>query len=195
MTRNHILGDREKAMEDGYFRDQDAKLLKMLRERAQLDEIAIMLGEKLRVDDPALLAKIKELGITVQTAPAFFLAPLVQVAWAEGRVLKDEREMVLVLARQRGIAPDTPSYEQLEDWLKVRPSDELFDTAVEVLRVGFTVLPPEEREERIKDVVRACRDIAEASGALGRLLGLGNGVSPVEQAMLDRLARMLGSND
>ena len=195
MTRNHILGDREKAMEDGYFRDQDAKLLKMLRERAQLDEIAIMLGEKLRVDDPALLAKIKELGITVQTAPAFFLAPLVQVAWAEGRVLKDEREMVLVLARQRGIAPDTPSYEQLEDWLKVRPSDELFDTAVEVLRIGFTVMPPEEREERIKDVVRACRDIAEASGALGRLLGLGNGVSPVEQAMLDRLARMLGSND
>ena len=193
--KEHILGDREKAMEDGYFRDQDAKLLKMLRERAQLDEIAIMLGEKLRVDDPALLAKIKELGITVQTAPAFFLAPLVQVAWAEGRVLKDEREMVLVLARQRGIAPDTPSYEQLEDWLKVRPSDELFDTAVEVLRIGFTVLPPEEREERIKDVVRACRDIAEASGALGRLLGLGNGVSPVEQAMLDRLARMLGSND
>ena len=195
MTRNHILGDREKAMEDGYFRDQDAKLLKMLRERAQLDEIAIMLGEKLRVDDPALLAKVKELGITVQTAPAFFLAPLVQVAWAEGRVLKDEREMVLVLARQRGISPETPSYEQLEDWLKVRPSDELFDTAVEVLRIGFTVLPPEEREERIKDVVRACRDIAEASGALGRLLGLGNGVSPVEQAMLDRLARMLGSND
>jgi hypothetical protein len=117
----------------------------------------------------------------------------VQVAWAEGRVLKDERGMVLVLARQRGIAPDTPAYELLEQWLKVRPSDELFDTAVEVLRVGFTVLPPEEREERIKDIVRHCRDVAEASGSLGRLLGLGDGVSPVEEAMLDRLARMLGS--
>jgi len=193
MSKDHILGDREKAMEDGYFRDQDAKLLKALRERGQLDEIALMLGEKLRVDDPALLAKVRELGITLQTAPAFFLAPLVQVAWAEGRVLKDERGMVLVLARQRGIAPDTPAYDLLEQWLKVRPSDELFDTAVEVLRVGFTVLPPDEREERIKDIVRHCRDVAEASGALGRLLGLGNGVSPVEEAILDRLARMLGS--
>jgi hypothetical protein len=154
-----------------------------------------MLGEKLRVDDPALLAKVRDLGITLQTAPAFFLAPLVQVAWAEGRVLKDERGMVLVLARQRGIAPESPSYELLEEWLKVRPSDELFDTAVEVLRVGFTVLPPDEREERIKDIVRACRDVAEASGALGRLLGLGDGVSQVEAAMLDRLARMLGSAD
>ena len=195
MSKEHILGDREKAMEDGYFRDQDAKLLKMLRERAQLDEIALMLGEKLRVDDPALLAKVRSLGITLQTAPAFFLAPLVQIAWAEGRVLKDERGMVLILARQRGIAPDTPAYELLEEWLKVRPSDDLFDTAVEVLRVGFTVLPPEEREERIKDVVRACRDVAEASGALGRLLGLGNGISQIEEAMLDRLARMLGSAD
>ena len=195
MSKDHILGDREKAMEDGYFRDQDAKLLKMLRERAQLDEIALMLGEKLRVDDPALLTKVRSLGITLQTAPAFFLAPLVQIAWAEGRVLKDERGMVLILARQRGIAPDTPAYELLEEWLKVRPSDDLFDTAVEVLRVGFTVLPPEEREERIKDVVRACRDVAEASGALGRLLGLGDGVSQIEQAMLDRLARMLGSAD
>ena len=193
MSKDHILGDREKAMEDGYFRDQDAKLLKMLRDRAQLDEIAKMLGEKLRVDDPALLMKVRELGITLQTAPAFFLAPLVQVAWAEGRVLKDERGMVLVLARQRGIAPDTPAYTQLEEWLKVKPSDALFDTAVEVLRLGFSVLPPDEREERIKDVVRACRDVAEASGALGRLLGLGDGVSAVETAMLDRLARMLGS--
>ena len=195
MSKEHILGDREKAMEDGYFRDQDAKLLKMLRERAQLDEIALMLGEKLRVDDPALLTKVRSLGITLQTAPAFFLAPLVQIAWAEGRVLKDERGMVLILARQRGIAPDTPAYELLEEWLKVRPSDDLFDTAVEVLRVGFTVLSPEEREERIKDVVRACRDVAEASGALGRLLGLGDGVSQIEEAMLDRLARMLGSAD
>ena len=193
MSKDHILGDREKAMEDGYFRDQDAKLLKMLRDRAQLDEIALLLGEKLRVDDPALLVKVRDLGITLQTAPAFFLAPLVQVAWAEGRVQKDEREMVLILARQRGIAPDSPSYDVLEEWLKVKPSDALFDTAVEVLRVGFTVLPADEREERIKDVVRACREVAEASGTLGRLLGLGDGVSQVEAAMLDRLARMLGS--
>jgi len=193
--KEHILGDREKAMEDGYFRDQDAKLLKMLRERAQLDEIALMLGEKLRIDDPALLARVRDLGITMQTAPAFFLAPLVQIAWAEGRVQKDERGLVLILARQRGIAPDSPAYELLEEWLKARPSDELFDTSVEVLRVGFTVLPPDEREERIKDIVRQCRDVAEASGALGRLLGLGDGVSAVEQAMLERLARMLGSAD
>lgn len=193
MTKDHFLGDREKAMEDGYFRDQDAKLLKMLRDRAQLDEIALMLGEKLRVDDPALLTKVRELGITLQTAPAFFLAPLVQIAWAEGRVQKEEHGMVLVLARQRGIAPDSPAYELLEQWLKVKPSDELFDTAVEVLRVGFTVLPADEREERIKDIVRHCRDVAEASGSLRRMLGLGDGVSQVEEATLDRLARMLGS--
>ena len=191
--KDHILGGREKAMEENYFRDQDAKLLKGLRDRAQLDEIALMLGEKLRVDDPALLTRVRELGITLETAPAFFLAPLVQVAWAEGKVSKEELETVLVLAGQRGIAPDSPAYAQLEAWLRTRPSDAFFDTAVEVLKFGFGVLPPAERDERIKDVVHACREVAEASGGLGRLLGLGDGVSQVEASMLDRIARLLRS--
>jgi len=191
--KEHIFGDREKAMEDGYFRDQDAKLLKSLRDRAHLDEIAVMLGEKLRVDDPGLLQKVRNLGVTLDTAAAFFLAPLVQVAWAEGNVSHQERETVLVLAQKRGVEPGTPAYSQLEQWLQVRPSDELFDTSVEVLKFGFNVLPPAERDERIKDVVRACRDVAEASGGLGRLLGLGDGVSSIEASMLDRITRLLRS--
>src|SRR5512145_116110 len=100
--QDRIFGDREKAMEDAYFRDENAKLLEKLRHRAHLDEIAVALGEKLQVDDPALLAKVRELGVTLETAPAFFLAPLVQVAWAEGGVSKEEREVVLRLARNRG---------------------------------------------------------------------------------------------
>ena len=191
--KDHILGNREKAMEEGYFRDQDAKLLKLLRDKAQLDEIAMMLGEKLSVDDPGLLLRVRELGITLDTAPAFFLAPLVQVAWAEGKVSKEERETVLVLAGERGIAAGSPAHAQLEEWLRVRPPDALFDTAVEVLKFGFSVMPPAERDERIKGVVRACRDVAEASGGLGRLLGLGDGVSPIEASTLDRIARLLRS--
>ena len=152
-----------------------------------------MLGEKLRVDDPGLLLKVRELGVTLDTAPAFFLAPLVQVAWAEGRVSKEEHDTVLAIAGQRGIAPGSPAYAQLEDWLRSRPSDAFFETAVEVLKFGFGVLPPAERDERIKDVVRACRDVAEASGGLGRLLGLGDGVSPIEASTLDRIARLLRS--
>jgi hypothetical protein len=188
---DRIFGDREKAMEDAYFRDQNAKLLDKLRHKANLDEIAVALGEKLQVDNPHLLVKVRELGIKVDTAAAFFLAPLVQVAWAEGKVSKSEREVVLRLARQRGVDPDSPAYSQLEEWLRVRPSNDFFDTAVEVLKAAFAVLPPAERDERIKGVVHACHEVAEASAGLGRLLGLGDGVSRIEASMLDDITRTL----
>ena len=192
--QDRIFGDREKAMEDAYFRDENAKLLEKLRHKANLDEIAVELGHKLQIDNPDLLQKVRDLGITVETAPAFFIAPLVQVAWAEGKVSKAEHAAVLRLARRRGVDPASASYRQLEEWLKTRPSDALFDTSVEVLKVAYAVLPLKEREDRIREVVQACHEVAEASGGLGRLLGLGDGVSGIEEATLDDITRTLRSH-
>jgi ribosomal protein L32E len=188
---DRILHERGKAMEDVYIRDQDARLLKKLRMKAHLDEIAVALGEKLRIDDPALLEKARDLGITLETAPALFLAPLVQVAWTEGKVTRQEHEVVLRLARERGMEVASPAYAQLEEWLRTKPSDAIFDTALEVLKLGFSVFPPAEREERVNSIVAACRQVADASGGPERLLGLGDPVSAAEAASLDHIARSL----
>ena len=189
-----IFNDREKAMEANYFRQQDARLIERLRQGAKLDDIAEALRDKLQLDNPELLARAREVGVTPETAPAFFLAPLVQVAWAEGKVSKREHETVLRLARERDIEEGSPAYAQLDAWLVQRPDDALFDTAVEVLKYGFAVLPLNEREERIVRVVEACREVAAASGTeLAHLLGLGSGVSKIEASMLDDLNGKLRS--
>ena len=190
-----IFQDREKAMEAKYFRDQDARLVEKLRQHAKLDEIASALAEKLQVDNPELLLRAKGLGITAEAAPALFLAPLVQVAWAEGSVTKAEHDAVLRLARGRGIEDGSEAQAQLIEWLKNRPSDELFDTSVEVIKYGFAVLPPSEKEERIKRVVDACREVAAASGGgLQQLLGLRTSVSSTEASTLDQITRTLRSH-
>jgi len=195
--QDRIFGDREKAMEDSYFRQADAKLLETLRRKAHLDDVAIALGQKLQVDNPDLLERVKKLGVTLETAPALFLAPLVQVAWANGTVTKAEHDAVLRLALNRDIAAESPAYAQLEAWLKHRPDDELFVTAVEIIKHGFSVLPHEEREERIKRILDACQEVAEASGTtLGFVLGLKNlmGIDDVdrnEAETLDLIAHTL----
>jgi hypothetical protein len=188
--QDRIFGDREKAMEEAYFRQEDAKLLDHLRQNAKLEDIALALGEKLQVHNPDLLLRVRELGVTVDTAPALFLAPLVQVAWADGSVHKAEHDTVLRLARGRGVEAGSPAYTQLEDWLRARPSDELFDTAVEVLKAGFSVLPPNEQEERLQRVVDACNEVAMAAGGggLAQVLRLGASTSSRESSMLDRIA-------
>jgi hypothetical protein len=181
-----FLGDREKAMEADYFRKENERLLEKLRQGAKLDDIAKALADKLKVDNQELLGRVRALGVTPAAAPALFLTPLVQVAWAEGSVGNPEREAVLRLARQRDVEEDSPAYAQLVEWLKVRPSDELFDAGLELIKYGFAVLPPKEMEERIVRLLDACHEVAAASGTeLARLLGLGDGVSGVEAHMLD----------
>ena len=193
---NRIFSEREQALEANYFRQEDAKLLEKLRKRAPLDEIAAALRDKLQVDNPDLLQRVRDLGITPDTATAFFVAPLVQVAWAEGSVSGKERETVIRLARGRGVPEGSPGEAQLLEWLKNRPSDTLFETAVEILKYSFAVLPPEERDERIKAVVHACHEVAAASGGeLARLLGLGDGVSSTEASTLDTITKTLRSHE
>jgi hypothetical protein len=186
-----IFKERERALEAVYFHDQDAKLIEKLRESARLEEIAKALAEKLQVDNPELLHRVMELGVTLDTAPAFLLAPLVQVAWAEGEVTEREHKTVLRLAGTRGVEESSPAHAQLLTWLRERPPDTLFDTAMEVIKVGLSVLPPSEQEERIKRIVQACHEVAEVSGGLAKVLGLGSGVSGEEESLLETITTTL----
>jgi hypothetical protein len=183
--------ERERAQEEGYFRAQDARLIEKLRQDARLEEIVLALAEHLQVDRPELLRRVIGLGVTLDTAPAFLLAPLVQVAWAEGKVTDRERDTVLRLAAARGVEAGSPAHTQLLKWLQERPSDDLFDTAMEVVKSGLALLPPEERDERLKRIVQACHEVAEASGGLAKVLGLGSGVSGEEEALLEAISTTL----
>jgi tellurite resistance protein len=187
-----LLRERERGEEADYFRKQDAKLLEKMRERAQLGEIAQALAAKLRIDDAELLRRVRELGLTQETGAAILLAPLIQVAWAEGEVSEAEHDVVLELAASRGIEPGTPAHGKLLEWLRERPSNTVFETAMEVMKVGFSVLPPAERDESIQGLVDACRRVATASGGgLTRLIGIGDGVSRDESEVLDAITTKL----
>src|SRR5262245_50423227 len=77
-----VFKERGRSFEEEYFRKHEAKLIAKLRERGRLEEISEALAMKLQIDSPDLLSRIMALGVTVETGPAFLLAPLVQVAWA-----------------------------------------------------------------------------------------------------------------
>ncbi|MCL6741876.1 hypothetical protein LZ518_12135 [Sphingomonas sp. RB56-2] len=194
--QDRIFGDREKAMEADYFRKEEARLLEKLRQNAKIDEIAEALRDQLQVNDPDLLVAVRDLGINAENASAFLLAPLVQVAWAEGKVRKDEQAAVLKIARDRGIEEGSPSDGQLHEWMVNRPADELFKASLRAIKAGLAVLPGPERHERIERILDGCRAVAEASGTeIAHQLGLGTGVSKSEASLLDSIASELRSRD
>jgi len=185
------LKERGRSLEEEYVRKQEAKLVEKLRERARLEEVSAALAQHLQVDNPDLLRRIMALGVTLETGAAFLLAPLVQVAWAEGSVTERERDTVLRLAAERGIEKGSPAHAALQDWLRVRPTDEFVETAVEAIKAGLAVLSPEERAERVKRIADACRQVAGVSGGLSKLLGLGTGISGEEESVLDSIVSTL----
>ena len=191
MTKD-ILRDRGRGEEDAYFRQHDANLIAKLRQKAQLSEIAHALAEKLHADEPELLKRIQKLGVTLDTGSAFILAPLVEVAWLDGDVSDAERDTILHIAQQRGVAPGSSDYRQLLDWLAERPSDEVFRTALEAIRVGLSVLDPEEAEQRIATMIKACEDVAEAVGGIAELLHL-HRASYAESAVIAAIRHHLES--
>jgi len=185
--RKDIFEERERAEEAVYFASQEEKLIEKLRENARLEEIVKALAESLQANNPELLRRVMALGVTLETGAAFLLAPLVQVAWAEGKMKDRERDAVVRLARARGVEEHSPADAQLRDWLQRRPADALFDAAMEVIKAGLSVLPPELREERVRLIVQACHEVAESSGGLARVLGLRSGVSHKEETLLDAI--------
>jgi hypothetical protein len=185
--------DRERGFEEEFFRKSDAQLIDKMREKASLQEIAAALAQTLQVENPDLLRRVMDLGVRQGTGAALLLAPLVQVAWAEGKVTDKERETVLRLAATRGVAKGSPSEALLLEWLAKRPSDTLFQTAIEVIKAGLSRLTPAEREERVAGFVRACTEVSEASGGIAKALGVGSGVSSEEKSVLDSVADALRS--
>ena len=192
MTKD-AFKDREKGLEEEYFRKSDAKLLEKMREKAKLDEVAVELAKTLQVENPELLRRVIDLGIPKGTGAALLLAPLVQVAWAEGKVTEKERETVLRLAASRGVEKGSPAEAQLLAWLEKRPSDALFATAIDVIKAGISHLTPGEREERVQQYVNAGTQVSEASGGIAKALGVGRGVSSDERSVLDIVATALRS--
>ena len=190
MTKD-IFKDKQRGDEAAYFHKRDTELIEKLRANAKLQEIAAVLAQRLEVQDPELLRRTTDLGIDLSTASAFLLAPLVQVAWADGDVSDRERETILRLARERGLEDGSPAEARLLEWLQNRPPDAVFDTAIEVLRAGLSMLPDQMREERIDQIRQRCREVAEASGGIAKALGLGSGTSGEEKSVLDVITAAL----
>jgi hypothetical protein len=192
MANNDPFADRKRTQEEEYFRKQEQQYIEKMRRRAALEAERVEMAVVLGLNDDKALGNLQELGFTSETAPLIYLAPLVQVAWAGGRVSANERELILAAARSRGIAEDSPGGKALADWLDNSPPETFFEKIMSVMSTILRTLPPDERESQMRDLVSACARIDEASGGV---LSFGSKVSKEEQELIARITAELGRGD
>ncbi|MDQ3069971.1 MAG: hypothetical protein M3R55_09615 [Acidobacteriota bacterium] len=183
MTDKDGFKERGRALEDEYFHRKERELIAKLREKAGADEARQKLGEHTGVADPQLLQDLQELGYTPDTISLLHLVPLVQMTWADGSVSGRERDLIIEAARARGVESGSAADQQLQGWLKTRPSDTLFTTTLRVIGAMLQSRPAGERDASSKDLLAYVTSIASASGGV---LGFG-AVSDQERAVLDRI--------
>lgn len=175
-----------RSREAEYFWKKDQELIEKMRRQAAADQARREMGAKAGVDDPELIAELQALGFTTDTVTLLPLVPLVQMAWVEGGVSNAERQLIVQLARSRGVVEGSAADRQLSAWLASRPAEQVFTRATRLIR-AMLATPTAQAGLTADDLVKYCESIAAASGGI---LGMKK-VSAEERALLSTIAGSL----
>jgi hypothetical protein len=181
------LKDLRRSNEEQYFLKQEKELLEELRLQARRRSGRTDLAEATGIADEEILRELQDLGYSRETVKLFYLVPLLQVAWSEGFVTSQERELIVGVARTHNIHEGTTGDAQLQEWLRDKPSEQFFMRTNCIIRTLLTALAPNERSASSDMLVALCTNVASASGGF---LGLGK-VSDVERLAIEKVAAEL----
>jgi hypothetical protein len=166
MVDKDAFAERERLLEEDYFRRKEKELIDKMRVRAAAEEQRRRLGEQAGVADEEVLRDLQDLGYTPETVMLLYLVPVIQTAWAEGGITEKERELIVKAARSRGITEGTPCDQQLNLWLSQRPSEEMFEKSLRAIRTILQAQPADARETSENDLLSLATAIASASGGI-----------------------------
>ena len=189
MSDEDALHKRGHVLEDEYFRRKDRELMEKFRQAAAAEQARKDLGRKAGLDDPELVQELQDLGFTPETVVLLPLVPIIEVAWAERGITKAERELILRLARSRGVEAGSAADRQLTEWLTSRPTETVFARARRLIRAMLESASAPAGELKADDLVKYCEEIASASGGI---LGIGR-ISAEERALLSSIAADLSA--
>ncbi|HEV2798909.1 MAG TPA: hypothetical protein VGW12_00330 [Pyrinomonadaceae bacterium] len=162
--------------------------LRRAEEHARLGRPGIREGR--RAKGGAARASMFSPGPDGDAACLMLLMSAVRVAWAEGRVTRRERRVILREAHERGLRGDGAARRRLESFLAVRPAEECFQLAESSMGATLGALPRCLREAEGHSLLELCERVAGASGGWLRLSGRGP-VSPEEWRELAQFGQRL----
>jgi hypothetical protein len=188
MEKNRPLEALRKAHEEEYFARRNQELIEKLRERMERDEEVAELRGDTGLGNEALLRRLAAVGVTHETIAVLNLVPLVQVAWADGAIQPDERDLLVHAAREQGIQPDSPPDRLLQQILTFHPTDEFFDASLEFIGAVLAAMPDDHAADARQNLERLAYRVAHATGGLfGRFWN----VAPEERKALSQIAARL----
>jgi hypothetical protein len=178
---NDSMAERGRALEEDFFRKKDRELIERIVAVAQAPDNS---ATATRLSDSRVLQELHDLGFTLETVALLPLIPALQAAWTEGGVTATERQLLLGLARARGITQGSTADQQLTEWAGRRPDDAVFSHANRLIRALLDAGAPGSLQA--EDIVTQAEQIAAAGGVLSL-----SKLSAEEKTLLAQLAQGL----
>lgn len=168
-TGTKTISHNARVLEDLYFAKLDASLLQKKREEMSREKAHSDLKEQLFFSDETI-SELLDIDVDVHTLRVVTLIPLIQVAWADHELSREEVEAILRAAHHEGIEEGSHEHELLEEWLSDEPDTELFTAWQNFIHEKSRYLPKKEAIALREYVLEAATKIARASGGF---LGFG----------------------
>jgi len=180
-----LFEQRRKGFENEFFAKRDQQLLEKIRGVLSKEHPRETLKKATGIQDDKVIETLVNLNVNNDTLAAFALYPLVELAWADGKVDEREREAFFRAAAEIGLSEGSPGHAALKEFLKDTPREEArkawFAWSAELNKR----LDPAERKKVREALLQRARAVAEATGGF---LGLGSRITAGEQRVLDRIA-------
>ena len=173
-------------LEDLFFLENDKKLIENLKKMKQMKETKENLSRVSGIHNDKVLEKLVKLEIHPETLASIAIIPLVEVAWADGKIDKKESDAILHGAENAGFVKDSIDYVLLERWLQHKPDKKLLEAWKHYIHGLCEKLNSEEKESLETEIFSHACDVARASGGF---LGIGSKISDSEQAVIDEMKK------
>jgi hypothetical protein len=182
-TMTDSFHERGKALEDMFFHNRDQQLLDQMKADMHGKEAREAIVAATGIEDPEVVDRLLETGISKETLASLSLVPLVMVAWADGTVEPSERAAIMTAADQNGLTKDSAAYGLLQNWLANKPDPELLHTWEKYVAALKKSITEEDFAHLHVKVIGRAKLVAESAGGF---LGL-NKTSANEQRVIDKL--------
>jgi hypothetical protein len=174
------LNENARRLEDAFFIENDKKLIEQLNKMQKMKEDMASLEKVSGIKNEAILTKLINHNIRPETLAALSLIPIIEIAWADGKLDSNEKEAILKVSMNHINTDHQISKVLLDEWLSRKPAPEMLDAWVHYIKGLSEILSKKEHLEIKKDLLSQARNVAESSGGF---LGI-NKISKEEEKML-----------
>jgi hypothetical protein len=149
-------------LEDLFFYKQSTALIEKKQQLQKMERNLKTMAGISGISNEALLRKLLELNIQVEVLATLLIIPLVEVAWADGKMNERERAAIVAAAESSRIFVGPIDSSLFEHWLREEPPKGFLESWSFYMQGLSQLLNEKERQALESDILQRARTVAQA---------------------------------